>query len=263
MSKRTCSIEACGAVRRARGWCSKHYQRWKAFGDPMVERKPRAAPERGCFIEACTRVHRSLGLCSPHYTRLRKYGDPLAVAEPKPVRCCGKMGCKETHYAKNLCRDHYRELRRATHGDIVKARQRDYYQRNRKARLEYARKWRVENPDRIKKQNEAWSRSPRGRARSLARSHGREAAYWSAPGTVPTYEDYIRLLRATACAYCAGDITITSMAIDHVVPWSRGGSASIGNLAACCRPCNQSKSDLLLIEWRIATRHLTPVYARR
>jgi len=31
---RTCSIEGCDNLFLARGWCQKHYQRWKAHGDP-------------------------------------------------------------------------------------------------------------------------------------------------------------------------------------------------------------------------------------
>lgn len=252
MNKRTCSIADCEGTHRARGWCSKHYQRWMAFGDPTIERKPRENPGRGCSIDGCAGLHRSRGLCNPHYMRLRKYGDPLAVADPRPARRCTRANCHEMHYAKGFCRDHYRELRRETHGAIVREKQRDYYQRNRKARLSYARKWRAENPEKIKAQNEAWSRSSRGKARALIRDHGRQAAFYCAPGIVPTYEDYIRLLKATTCAYCSVGISLTTMAIDHIVPWSRGGSASIGNLAASCRPCNQSKSDLLLIEWRLS-----------
>lgn len=33
---RTCSIEGCDKPARARGWCTKHYQRWKKHGDPTV-----------------------------------------------------------------------------------------------------------------------------------------------------------------------------------------------------------------------------------
>ncbi len=35
MSERTCSIVDCDKTVIARGWCSKHYYRWKRNGDPM------------------------------------------------------------------------------------------------------------------------------------------------------------------------------------------------------------------------------------
>jgi hypothetical protein len=34
MSKRTCSIDGCEVPAIARGWCRKHYYRWKRTGDP-------------------------------------------------------------------------------------------------------------------------------------------------------------------------------------------------------------------------------------
>lgn len=39
--------------------------------------------------------------------------------------------------------------------------------------------------------------------------------------------------------------------IDHVVPISRGGANSIGNIVAACGSCNSSKNDRLLTEWRL------------
>lgn len=43
--------------------------------------------------------------------------------------------------------------------------------------------------------------------------------------------------RATLCA-------------DHVVPLSRGGTNDESNLVCACLPCNSSKSDRFLEEWR-------------
>lgn len=34
MNKRTCNIDGCDRTLYARGWCSKHYQRWRTHGDP-------------------------------------------------------------------------------------------------------------------------------------------------------------------------------------------------------------------------------------
>src|SRR4051812_41783929 len=37
MSERTCSIDGCENRHEARGWCCKHYDRWKRHGDPLHE----------------------------------------------------------------------------------------------------------------------------------------------------------------------------------------------------------------------------------
>lgn len=40
MAQRTCSVEGCDRPRRARGWCTKHYSRWRRWGDPTVTMAP-------------------------------------------------------------------------------------------------------------------------------------------------------------------------------------------------------------------------------
>ena len=37
--------------------------------------------------------------------------------------------------------------------------------------------------------------------------------------------------------------------MDHIVPLARGGTSSKGNLAACCKECNNLKKTMLPIEW--------------
>jgi hypothetical protein len=34
VAHRTCSIEGCETAVNSRGWCSKHYWRWRKYGDP-------------------------------------------------------------------------------------------------------------------------------------------------------------------------------------------------------------------------------------
>lgn len=41
------------------------------------------------------------------------------------------------------------------------------------------------------------------------------------------------------CVYCGGD---GPFEIDHIVPWSRGGTSDPENLALSCRACNRTKA---------------------
>lgn len=42
MAKSTCSVEGCPHPNHARGWCQRHYKRWRKWGDPL---KVRLSPE--------------------------------------------------------------------------------------------------------------------------------------------------------------------------------------------------------------------------
>ena len=50
-----------------------------------------------------------------------------------------------------------------------------------------------------------------------------------------------------ACVYCgSGEM----LSLDHVIPRSKGGTDSAENLVAACQPCNSSKRDRDLTEWK-------------
>lgn len=51
-----------------------------------------------------------------------------------------------------------------------------------------------------------------------------------------------------ACTYCDSRIDLTC---DHVVALVRGGTNDESNLTTACRPCNSSKGDKSLDEWRL------------
>ncbi len=58
------------------------------------------------------------------------------------------------------------------------------------------------------------------------------------------------------CAYCGQN----AATVDHIVPKSRGGSDSWGNLVACCLRCNGVKGDRTPEEmgWSLRVRPLAP-----
>lgn len=49
------------------------------------------------------------------------------------------------------------------------------------------------------------------------------------------------------CAYCE---FATASEVDHIIPWSRGGSDEPDNLAPACRDCNAAKFNMTPEEWR-------------
>lgn len=77
MTTRTCSVDGCESPSRRRGWCSKHYQRWYAHGDPLGV-APRADqrilfldyvkvdPETGCWLWTGQLTAAGYGRCADY-----------------------------------------------------------------------------------------------------------------------------------------------------------------------------------------------------
>jgi len=51
-----------------------------------------------------------------------------------------------------------------------------------------------------------------------------------------------------ACYYCGSRQKIQ---LDHIIPLSKGGNHSIGNIVPACQSCNLTKQALFLIEWKV------------
>jgi hypothetical protein len=79
MPKGTCSVDECGGPVVARGWCAKHYCRWKSSGDPLIVRKRQPGPVKACSEGDCGKPVFGHGWCQMHYARWRKHGDPLVT----------------------------------------------------------------------------------------------------------------------------------------------------------------------------------------
>ena len=59
------------------------------------------------------------------------------------------------------------------------------------------------------------------------------------------------------CHYCNRKVGLTNLTMDHVVPLSRGGKSSKGNIVPSCKECNNKKKYLLPIEWEEYLRSLS------
>lgn len=97
MPDRICSIDDCERRAYARGWCSKHYQRWLAHGDP--DGAPPPLPKHACSADGCAASVISRGMCGTHYARWRRAGGT--------GRTCSITGCGRSHFGRGWCELHY------------------------------------------------------------------------------------------------------------------------------------------------------------
>lgn len=84
MAQRTCSIDGCERSHLARGWCSRHYKRWKKYGDPT--HLARNVQPDTCSVDGCDNQPNARSLCPVHYYRAARYGDPTDAGDAARLR---------------------------------------------------------------------------------------------------------------------------------------------------------------------------------
>jgi 5-methylcytosine-specific restriction endonuclease McrA len=130
-----------------------------------------------------------------------------------------------------------------------------HYATNREQVLERVHKYREENRDEINdRRRSAYAENPEP-----------VLLYWQQRRTrlkgngvfTVTDRDWKRLCRRydNRCFYCGSDGPLT---MDHVIPISRGGRHSVGNLLPACKGCNSTKNNRTIMEWRLSDRTVAP-----
>lgn len=51
------------------------------------------------------------------------------------------------------------------------------------------------------------------------------------------------------CHYCGRPTPAKELTMDHIVPIARGGKSTKGNVVPACKTCNNTKKQLLPMEW--------------
>lgn len=132
-----------------------------------------------------------------------------------------------------------REARTARHRVYV-AKNRDKV-RTRNNETQMAR--RVANPAKFREDRRQRDRihpeTPR-RYNSLRRARKKSA------GIFRITANELRRLMSNPCYICGGP----AQHVDHIIPLSRGGRHSIGNLAPACQTCNHQKHTKFLVEFK-------------
>lgn len=143
LPRNACSVDGCPAPHEARGYCNKHYLRWRKTGDPLagarllvnmgecrVEECGRKSLARGlcrphyrqslkppeCSVDGCQKTALARGFCSSHLRRFHKYGSTVSPEKkPKAQRICSVESCEKLAGGSGLCRSHH--MRKLRHGD--------------------------------------------------------------------------------------------------------------------------------------------------
>lgn len=124
--KAICSIDGCNAVALCRGWCSRHYERWKLHGDPLAGRTREGEPLE--WLQAHKDWAGDACLIFPYARNDKGYGAVLfdgKVGGAHRAMCHIAHGAAPTpqHVAAHSCGKgtdgcvHPQHLRWATHED--------------------------------------------------------------------------------------------------------------------------------------------------
>lgn len=164
--------------------------------------------------------------------------------------CIRDMSQKQRHENPELNRARqaaYRESHRSH--ERARGLKRYYSQKDRLLELNRARRKRdsehVREIERVSYERNKERRRPAKNARQSFRNR-----LFSNPPYLILEKELRRLLNSD-CLACG---THDRISIDHIIPLSRGGSHSIGNLQPLCVTCNSSKNSKTVMEWKMAMK---------
>jgi 5-methylcytosine-specific restriction endonuclease McrA len=178
----------------------------------------------------------------------------------------GKCKCDPCRHAqqerRRLIKLEYARNRRKEHPEFSREASKKWRENNREKSVAIATKWNNENKEKhranarayarrhdakVKERNKKW-RQANPEIRNLL-EHKRKANKLNNGVFEVTGKDWKKMLSRYnhSCIYCGEK---GKMTMDHVVPLSRGGRHSIGNLVPSCGPCNFSKNKKFITEWK-------------
>jgi 5-methylcytosine-specific restriction endonuclease McrA len=152
-------------------------------------------------------------------------------ANPDKVRECNRREYLKNKSARNI-------------------RSKRYYEANKARLIAWQIAWAANHPDKVKKAKTEWKK--RNPDIDLAHANARRARILNV-----TFDDsakqfyvWVRAQKEVECFYCGEMLPSSECHIDHKVAISRGGSHVASNLCVSCPPCNQSKGNKTLEEWK-------------
>jgi 5-methylcytosine-specific restriction endonuclease McrA len=209
MSKRTCDIQGCDTKHFGKGYCQKHYRRWKKHGDP-TKVLPAAGGKSPTYNE-----DRSAKTC-PHCDLMKPLEDYYPAKTPKDGKRSWCSDCTRS-YHKKWIRENPERAKKHT------AR---YYSQNKEKCVERTTRWREKNLERAK-------------AGARRRNHIRRARLRANGGK----DELKKFQYSDHCFYCKQPVDEKTRTIEHYIPIDSGGTNELSNLRTACRSCNCSKNS--------------------
>ena len=245
---KVCSVTGCDSEMLGRGYCSKHYARYKATGTPYRVCPTCGAPVEGgsaarycgpdcrprCCVEGCDRpYHSSEGYCSRHEDLIRRNGTPdpgstefATKADSYVCQACGAEfpdGLGSRRFCSSRCKSMWYKTR----GDIPSL---DFTCSSCGTRVE----------------RDRWSKKRQYINRKLcdqcsARRHSTHYRRKFPP-------EYLAARDGGDCRLCGNHVDLSlkwpdpmSSSIDHIVPVALGGTDDEENLQLTHLTCNCAK----------------------
>jgi hypothetical protein len=112
---------------------------------------------------------------------------------------------------------------------------------NKQKRAQHMKAYRLKNPDAYKN----WVQNNPDKANA---NWNRRRKYLKEAGIFAISKKEMARLYQSSCFYCGEKQDIQA---DHILPVSRGGTHSVGNLIPACKLCNMSKGNKTNMEWQI------------
>lgn len=143
---------------------------------------------------------------------------------------------------------------RAENKERIAESKKQWYERNPERLAEMTLAWKQANPEKVRAYKRAYKlRNPdkdknyyqQNKWRYELSRANRRARKAQASIFLVTAKD-VRRIMSKPCIYCGA----MAEHLEHIIPLSRGGLHSIGNLAPACAKCNLSKGAKLIVEWK-------------
>lgn len=129
--------------------------------------------------------------------------------------------------------------------ELVKASKSSWQKRNLTKVVQKVSEWRDANPDKVFEHRKTWRQNNKEKIANYAMAR---RVKLRENGVFEISEKELLKLYSSPCFYCG---KIAKIELDHVIPVSKGGTHSIGNLVPACKSCNMSKTDNFLVVWKM------------